>query len=204
MERSFDTTAFTKNRSRLLAHDAGRTLFDEVVWATDQDGLLSDEHFSVDGTLIEAAASLKSFRSKEEPPLLSDDDPGNPSVDFRGERRSNETHASTADSEARLLRKGQGKEAWLAFLGHALMENRHGLLMDFTARPATGTAEREAVPERLDGVRERDYRPRTLDADRGYDTQDCVRDMQARRVIPHVRSDTRPSTVARRVPSAMR
>jgi len=122
MERSFDATVFTKNRQRLLAHDAGRALFDEVVWAADGEGLLSDEHFSVDGTLIEAAASLKSFQSKEGRPPPSDDDPGNPNVDFRGERRRNETHASTTDPEARLLRKGPAQEARLAFLGHALTE----------------------------------------------------------------------------------
>ena len=150
MERSFDATVFTENRQRLLAHDAGRTLFDEMVWAADEEGLLSDEHFSVDGTLIEAVASLKSFRSKEGPPPPADDDPGNPSVDFRRERRSNETHASTTDPEARLLRKGPGKEARLAFMGHALMENRNGLLMDFIVSQATGTAERDAVPELLD------------------------------------------------------
>ena len=175
MERSFDATVFTKNRQRLLAHDAGRALFDEVVGAADEEGLLSDEHFSVDGTLLEAAASLKSFRAKEGPPPPTDDDPGNPSVDFRGERRSNETHASTTDPEARLLRKGKGKEARLAFMGHALMENRHGLLLDFTVSQATGTAERDAVPELLDGLRERGYHPRTLGGDRGYDTKDCCR-----------------------------
>ena len=103
-----------------------------------------------------------------------------------GERRSNETHASTTDPEACLLRKGPGKEARMAFLGHALMENRHGLLMDFTVSLATGTAERDAVPELLDGVRERGYRPRTLGADRGYDTKDCVKDIHSRRVTPHV------------------
>ncbi len=143
MERRFDATVFTKNRQRLMDHDVGRALFDEVVWAADGEGLLSDEHFSVDGTLIEAAASLKSFRPKEGAPPPTDDDPGNPSVDFRGERRRNETHASTTDPEARLLRKGPGQEARMAFLGHALMENRHGLLMDFTVSLATGTAERE-------------------------------------------------------------
>ena len=160
MERSLDATVFTKNRQRLLAHDASRALFDEVVWAADEEGLLSDEHFSVDGTLIEAAASLKSFRPKEGPPPPSDDDPGNPSVDFRGERRCNVPHASTTDPEARLLRKGQGKEARLTFLGHTLVENRNGLLMDFIVSQATGTAERDAVPELLDGLRERGYRPR--------------------------------------------
>ncbi len=144
MERSFDATVFTKNRQRLMEHDVGRALFDEVVWAADGEGLLSDEHFSVDGTLIEAAASLKSFRPKEGAPPPTDDDPANPSVDFRGERRSDETHASTTDPEARLLRKGPGQEARRAFLGHALMENCHGLLMDFTVSQATGTAERDA------------------------------------------------------------
>ena len=195
MERSFDATVFTKNRQRLMDHDVGRALFDEVVWAADGEGLLSDEHFSVDGTLIEAAASLKSFRSKEGPPPPADDDPGNPSVDFRGERRSNETHASTTDPEARLLRKGPGKEARLAFMGHALMENRHGLLMDFTVSQATGTAERDAVPELLDGVRERGYRPRTLGADRGYDTKDCVKDIRSRRVTPHVARKKKHSAI---------
>ena len=193
MERSFDATVFTKNRQRLLAHDAGRALFDEVVWAANEEGLLSDEHFSVDGTLIEAAASLKSFRSKEGPPPPVDDDPGNPSVDFQGERRCNETHASTTDPEARLLRKGPGKEARLA--GHALMENRNGLLMDFIVSQATGTAERDAVPELLDGLRERGYRPCTLGADRGYDTQDCVGDMRARRVTPHVAQKKKHSAI---------
>ncbi len=149
----------------------------------------------MDGTLIEAAASLKSFRPKAGPPPPSDDDPGNPSVDFRGERRRHETHASTTDPEARLLRKGQGREARLAFLGHALMENRHGLLMDFTVSPATGTAERDAVPELLDGVRERGYRPRTLGADRGYDNRDCVRDIRARRVTPHVAQKKQHSAI---------
>ena len=120
MERSFDSTVFTKNRTRLLAHDAGRILFDEMVCAADQEGLLSDEHFSVDGILIEAAVSLRSSRSKERPPV--DDEPGNPSVDFHGECRSNETDASTTGHEARLLRKGLGEEAPLAYLGHALME----------------------------------------------------------------------------------
>ena len=110
MERSFDATVFTRNRLRLLAHDAGRSLFDEVVWTADGEGLLLDEHVSVDGTLIEAAASRKSFRSKEGPPPPSDEDPGNSSVDFRGKCRRNETHAGTTNPEACLLRKGQDQE----------------------------------------------------------------------------------------------
>ena len=115
------------------------------------DGLLSDEHFTVDGTLIEAAASLKSFRPRDgDPPSTTDGDSGNPSVDFRGERRSNTTHQSTTDPEARLLRKGKGKEAKLVFMAHALMENRHGMLTDFQVSSATGTAERDAVPVLLE------------------------------------------------------
>ena len=120
IEPSFDPTTFTKNRKRLLEHHVGQALFDEVVMAADRHGLLSDEHFTVDGTLIEAAASLKSFRPRDgDPPSTTDGDSGNPSVDFRGERRSNTTHQSTTDPEARLLRKGKGKEAKLVFMAHA-------------------------------------------------------------------------------------
>ena len=156
MEPSFDPTVFTKNRERLLKHRVGQALFDEVVLEADRRGLLSDEHFTVDGTLIEAAASLKSFKPKDgDPPKTTDDDPGNPSVDFHGERRSNATHQSTTDPEARLLRKGKGKEAKLVFMAHALMENRHGLLVDFQTTQATGTAERDTVPVLVDQAKER-------------------------------------------------
>ena len=121
IEPSFDPTVFTKNRERLLKHRVGQALFDEVVLEADRRGLLSDEHFTVDGTLIEAAASLKSFKPRDgDPPKATDDDPGNPSVDFHGERRSNATHQSTTDPEARLLRKGKGKEAKLVFMAQCL------------------------------------------------------------------------------------
>ena len=145
MERSFDPTVFTKNRRRLLEHRTGQALFDEVVLKADRRGLLSDERFSVDGTLIEAAASIKSFRRRDEEEQPHDDDPGNPSVDFHGERLRNETHESRTDPEARLMRKGKGKEARLVFMGHALMENRNGLLLDFLVSEATDRAERDAV-----------------------------------------------------------
>ena len=138
MERGFDPMVFTKNRKRLLEHRTGQALFDEVVWEADRRGLLSDEHFSVDGTLIEAVASLKSFGGRDEGEPPSDDDHGNPWVDFRGERLKNETHESRTDPEARLMRKGKGKEARLSFMGHALMENDNGLLMDFVVSRATG------------------------------------------------------------------
>ena len=186
MERSFDPTVFTKNRRRLLEHRIGQALFDEVAVEADRQGLLSAEHFSVDGTLIEAAASIKSFRRRDEGQQPPDDDPGNPSVDFRGERRSNETHQSRTDPEAQLMRKGKGKEAKLVFMGHALMENRNGLLMDFVVSGATGTAERDAVPVMLDDARQRGFRPKTLGGDRGYDTRQCVKDMRNLGVTPHV------------------
>jgi len=196
LEPSFDPTTFTKNRQRLLEHEVGRDLFDQVVGQAHDRGLLSDEHFTVDGSLIEAAASLKSFTSRDgAPPKTTDGprgsgDPGNPSVDFHGERRSNATHQSTTDPEARLLRKGKGKEAKLVFLAHALMENRNGLLVDFQVTPASGTAEREVVPVLLDRARERRFRPKTLGADKNYDTRDAVQAMRQRKVTPHVTQNT--------------
>ena len=190
MERSFDPTVFTKNRERLLRHRVGQQLFDEVVREADQRGLLSDEHFTVDGTLIEAAASLKSFKPRDGDPPPTDGDSGNPSVDFHGERRSNATHQSTTDPQARLFRKGKGKEARLVFMAHALMENRNGLLTDFLVSEATGTAERDSVPVLLDEARERGFHPKTLGADKNYDTRDCVKKMRARKVTPHVAQNT--------------
>jgi transposase len=191
MESRFDATVFTKNRRRLLKHEVAQRFFDEVVRQAAGLGLLSDEHFTVDGTLIEAAASLKSFRPKDTPPSdTPPDDPGNPTVNFHGERRSNATHQSTTDPEARLAKKGKGKEAHLAFMGHALMENRHGLLVDFQLTQATGTAERDAVPELIEQARERGFHPRTLAGDKGYDTKDCVADLRQRKVAPHVTQNT--------------
>ena len=186
MERSFNPTVFTKNRKRLLEHRTGQGLFDEVVWEADRRGWLSDEYFSVDGTLIEAVASIKSFRRREDHEGPPDDDPGNPWVDFRGEMLKNETHESRTDPEARLMRKGKGREARLSFMDHALMENGNGLLMDFMVSRATGTAEREAVPMMLQDARQRGYRPKTLGGDKGYDTRECVRVMRSRGVTPHV------------------
>lgn len=192
VESSFDPTVFTKNRERLLKHRVGQQLFDEVVAEAHERGLLSDERFTVDGTLIEAAASLKSFKRKDGgPPTRTDDDPGNPSVDFHGEQRGNATHQSTTDKEARLFRKGKGKEAKLVFMAHALMENREGILVDLLMSQATGTAERDAVPTLIDQARARHFHPRTIGADKGYDTRDCVAAMRARGVTPHVAQNTR-------------
>jgi transposase len=192
IEASFDPTVFTKNRQRLLKHDVARQFFDEVVRQADGLGLLSDEHFTVDGTLIEAAASLKSFRPKDEPPSQGSGGgtPSNRWVDFHGEQRSNATHQSTTDPEARLAKKSAGQAARLAYAGHALMENHNGLLVDFQVTQATGTAERDAVPALIDQARERGFRPRTLGADKGYDTKACVADLRQRQVSPHVAQNT--------------
>jgi transposase len=186
-EPGFHATTFSKNRGRFLEHDVARQLFASVVKQARDAGLMSDEHFSVDGTLIEAWASLKSFRPndksrrKREPP----DDPGNPSVDFRGEKRTNATHTSTTDPEARLARKGKGKEARLSYSAHALMENRNGLLADIRIDSASGFAERVNGIAMLE-----DYAPGTkritVAADKGYDDAAFVDACRARNISPHV------------------
>lgn len=151
-------TVFTKNRDRVLAGEVATALFEQVLAQATAHRLLSDEHFTVDGTVIEAWAGQKSFKLKTDAaPVLPPDDPGNPSVDFRGERRTNATHASTTDPEARRYKKAAGQEAKLCFLGHVLMENRHGLVVQARLTQATGTAEREAA---LALVRERPGRQR--------------------------------------------
>ena len=190
LERSFDPTVFTKNRQQQMEPQVGQLLFDEVVLAADRRSLLSDEHFTVDGTLIEAAASLKSFKPRDTDQPPGDGDRGNPSVDFHGDRRANIAHQNTTDPEARLFQKGKGKEARLVFMAPALMENRNGLLVDFLVSEATGTAERDAVPVLLDEARERGFHPRTLGGDKGYDTRGCVGAMRARGVTPLVARNT--------------
>src|SRR6266516_2807378 len=187
VEPSFDPTTFSKNRERLLEHRVSQQFFDEIVLAASRLGLLSDQHFTVDGTLIEAAASLKSFRPKNEPPAQEPpDDPGNPTVNFHGQKRSNETHQSTTDPGARLARKGKGKEAHLAYTGHVLMENRNGLVVEFEVTTATGTAEREAAVRLVDAAAERGFRPETLGGNKNYDTKNFVADLRKRDVTPHV------------------
>jgi transposase len=184
-DRIWDATVFTKNRQRLLDGDIARAFFDRVVAHAREGGLLSDEHFTVDGTLIEAWASLKSFKSKGTPPAPPDD-PGNPTVNFHGERRSNATHASSTDPEARLFRKGDAHEAKLYYQGHVLMENRHGLAVDGSLTPATGFAEREqalAMATQLPAGA-------TLGADKSYDTRDFVAGLRGLAVTPQVAQNT--------------
>ncbi len=181
-------TVFSKNRDRLLDGDIAQRFLAAVTGHAKVRGLLSDEHFSVDGTLIEAWASVKSFRPKD-----GDDEPPGPGRngerDFHGERRSNETHASTTDPDAKLYRKGPGKEAKLAHMGHLLMENRSGLVVAAKLTPATGRAEREAAIAMIEAVTGR--RRITLGADKGCDAGGFVADLRALKVTPHVAQNTR-------------
>src|ERR1700688_4473041 len=180
---------FTINRERLLAGDIALSLFRRVLEQAKKLHFLSDEHFTVDGTLIEAWASQKSFRPKEAPPESGPpDDPGNPTVDFHGDKRANATHHSTTDPQARLYKKGQGREAKLAYLGHALMENRNGLVVNTRVTPATGRAEREAAVAMLEEVPGSGRV--TLGADKGYDTQEFVATARGFEVTPHVAQNT--------------
>jgi len=179
----WDVTVFTKNRERLLAGDVAAKFLAAVVAQARSRGLLSDEHFSVDGTLIEAWASMKSFKPKDG----GDDPPGpgrNGERDFRGEKRSNKTHASTTDPAAKLYRKANGQSSRMAFMGHVLMENRNGLVVGALVTQATGTAEREAALQLVDGLKAK--RRITLAADKAYDVRDFVRDLRARKVTPHI------------------
>jgi len=187
-DESFDPTVFTKNRERLLNHEVGRRFFDAIVRRAREADLMSDDHFTIDGSLIEAWASLKSFRPRGEKASdrPTDGDPGNPSVDFHGEKRKNETHQSTTDPESRLMRKGRGKEAKLSYGAHALMENRNGLLVDLDVTMATGTAEVEAAEAMLKRQARKGVRPRTLGGDKNYDQKGFVTLLRRRKITPHV------------------
>lgn len=186
-DRVWAATVFTKNRERLLKGDVAQAFFEAVVDQARQAKLLSDEHFSVDGTLIAAWAGQKSFRPKDE--QGSDGKGprgGGGAADFRGQRRSNETHRSTTDADARLYRKGDGQEARLAYLGHVLIENRNALAVGGALTLATGYAEREAALALAEGV----PRGSTLGADKAYDTADLVADLRTLGVTPHVAQNT--------------
>jgi transposase len=204
-EEVFDATSFTHNRQRLDDHDLTKTFFDAVVREAITAGLCS-EHFSVDGTLIESFASIKSFQPipaetanppKEDPSsgsdngLSSSDGNGfksrNPEVDFHGQKRTNATHRSRTDPESKLHRKGKGKEAKLSHLGHALGENRNGLIVNIVVTEANGTAEREAALAMLDETETtHEIKPKTLGADKGYDDGQFLQDVEERKIEPHV------------------
>jgi transposase len=180
----WDPTTFTKNRDRLLQADVAKQFLAQVVAQAGAQGLTSDEHFTVDGTLLEAWAGAKTFQAKEGKPGPPPDDPGNPTVDFHGERRSNETHESKTDPEAQLARKGPGKESKLSYTGNLLVENRNGLIVAAEVFQANGTAERDAalvMLEKLPGTQ-----PVTVGGDKGFDTQGFVAECRNMNVTPHV------------------
>jgi IS5 family transposase len=184
-ERGLDQSNFSRLRERLVDSELACRFFDAVVGEARKLELLSDEHFTVDGTLIEAwASTAKSLRRKDGPP-----DAGGPDaqgrVNIRGERRSNATHASATDPDAKLMRKGKGRETKLSYGGHALMENRHGLCVDLRVTSAVDT-ETEAAKARLDRQRRKRVRPSTLGADKGYHCKDFVAHLRGRKIAPHV------------------
>jgi transposase len=195
-EDVFDATAFAHNRPRLDQHGLTAAFFDVVLQRAVKAGLCSDEHFSVDGTLIESYASLKSFRPKDERPSEGDSNsfkPRNAEVDFHGQSRSNQTHESRTDPEARLYRKGLGKEAKLAHLGHALTENRNGLVMGVEITEANGTAECTAALDLVDRLkRQHGLSPRTLGTDKGYDNSAFYLEVESRRIEPHTAMISKP------------
>jgi transposase len=183
-------TVFSKNRDRLLEGDVAEKFFQLVLTQARLADLLSDEHFSVDGTLIEAWASHKSFQRKDQP-TPPPDDPGNPTVDFHGEKRSNDTHESTTDPDARLARKSGGHEAKLAYCGNVMIENRNGLVVDTELLQCNGTAERDAamlMAERVEGAERI-----TVGADKAYDTKDFITEMRGMNVTPHVSQNIKRS-----------
>jgi transposase len=180
----WDATVFTKNRDRLLEAEVAKEFLTRVVGQAREKGWTSDEHFSVDGTLLEAWASGKSFQPKGKKGSVPPDDPGNPTVDFHGERRSNQTHESKSDPDALLARKGPGKEAKLSYSGNLLIENRNGLIVSSLVWEATGTAERDAAMAMLQNVPGTGHV--TVGGDKGFDTAEFVRECRNMRVTPHV------------------
>lgn len=180
-EPTFDHSTFSQNQKRLLQHKVADLFFAEVVWLAKNRGWVSDQHFSVDATLIEAWASLKSFKAKQD---KRDRDDGNNWPDFRGEKRRNDTHASTTDPEAKLVRKGDGREAKLAFSGHATMENRHGLCVLFEVQSAVGSDAETAVKQ-IEELQQRGFTPRTVGGDRGYCSRNFIEGLRRQDVVPH-------------------
>ena len=180
----WDATTFTKNRNRLLEAEVAKEFLARVVEQAREKGWTSDEHFTVDGTLLEAWASVKSFQPKDKKSSPPPDDPGNPTVNFHGEKRSNKTHKSKSDPDALLARKSAGKEAKLSYSGNLLVENRHGLIVSSLVWEATGTAERDAAMAMLQQV------PGTgrvtVGGDKGFDTAEFVRECRNMCVTPHV------------------
>jgi len=182
----FDASTFAKNKDRLLEADVARLFFEGVVRRAKEGHLISAEHFTVDGTLIEAWASTKSFKKKGQKDKKPPDDPSNPTVNFHGEKRSNETHESTTDPESKMATKGRHQTAKLSFAAHVLMENRNGLCTDIALTQAGGSAEWDGALLMLDRQPQRGIHPRTLGADAGYDVRRFITGVRERGVTPHV------------------
>jgi transposase len=182
-EAVFDPSTFSQNQARLLRHEVADLFFAEVVALANQHGWVSNEHFSVDGTLIQAWASIKSFKPKG-----SEQGPGsgNTWTDFKGQKRSNDTHESTTDPEAKLVRKGNGQEARMSFAGHATMENRNGLCVLFDVRSAVGEPESEVAVDHAVELKNRGFRPKSIGADKGYHTAGFVEGVREYGIAPHV------------------
>jgi transposase len=185
---SIDHSTFSRNRERLLEHDVARKFFEKVVQFADEKSLLSSDHFTVDGTLIESLASLKSFQPKDEdkksPP--SDEDPSNPTVNFHGEKRSNKTHRSVTDPQARLYRKSRGTTAKLCYIGNAVMENRNGLCVGFRVDQANGKSERRGAMKLIGKLIRGGIAPKSVGADKAYHTKDFVGFCRENSIAPHV------------------
>jgi len=175
---------FSRLRERLVEQDLARSFFDSIVQQARAKGLLSDEHFTADGTLIEAWASVKGFKPKDGPAPAEDGD-GSGMVDFRGQKRSNATHESSTDPDSKLMRKGNGQPAELSYGGHAVMENRNGLCLDIQVRSALDT-ETAAAKELLSRQARKRIRPQTLGADKGYHSKDFVEHLRGRGIAPHI------------------
>jgi transposase len=192
-DQVWNPTVFTKNRDRLLRGEIAQLFFDQVLAQARDRDLTSDEHFTVDGTLVEAWAGLKSFKKKDGSDQEPPDDPGNATVNFHGQKRKNDTHQSTTDPESRLYTKGSGQEAKLNFMGHVVMENRNGLAVGSCVTTATGKAEREAALELVEQI------PRhmriTLGGDKGYDVPAFVESLRKKSVTPHIAQKIRYSAL---------
>jgi transposase len=185
---SIDHSTFSRNRERLLEQEVARKFFEKVVEFAREKSLLSSEHFTVDGTLIESLASMKSFQPKKEENRKSpsDDDPGNPTRSFHGEKRSNKTHRSLTDPEARLYRKSNGTAAQLCYIGNAVMENRNGICVGFRLDKANGKSERKGAMKLLRKLAKRGFDPKSVGADKAYHTKDFVSYCRRNDIAPHV------------------
>ena len=191
----WNVTLFSKNRDRLLEGASAQAFFERILVHDREQRLLSDEHFTVDGTLIEAWAGQKSFKKRGSGSVNSMGDPGNPTIDFKGEKRSNETHQSTTDPDARLYKKAKGQESKLCYLGHVMMENRNGLAVNARVTKTTGTAEREAAVDMLGELPGKNRI--TVGGDKAYDTKDFVKQVRSMGATPHVvqNSESRASAI---------